>query len=259
MKNIYYVYCLLDPTKITDISFGDITFEYEPFYIGKGCKNRINQHFSDAQLKRDKNKSKVNKIYKIRNLGCEPIGYKIYENLNETDALEKEKNLITLIGRKDLKNGTLTNLTSGGENYVHWNELNVETQNKMRKATSDYMTNNNPMKNKEVSKKVADKNRNIKHDDIYKKNMSDSLKNSLKHKKSTSTSEFRETKRKEQIKNMKAIIQYDNNMNYLNEYESITEASKKLNIRKVDISSTLHKRQKTTKGYIFKFKNNENL
>jgi len=64
---------------------------------------------------------------------------------------------------------------------------------------------------------------------------------------------------KEQIKNMKSIIQYDKNMNYLNEYISITEAYRKLNIRKVDISSTLHERQKTTKGYIFKFKNNENL
>jgi len=131
MNNIYYVYCLLDPTKITDILFGDIKFEYEPFYIGKGCKNRINQHFSDAQLKRDKNKSKVNKIFKIRNLGYEPIGYKIYENLDEIDALEKEKNLI-IIGRKDLKNGTLTNLTSGGERYLSWSLYDTNYEGNLR-------------------------------------------------------------------------------------------------------------------------------
>lgn len=60
---------ILDTTKKVEYIFNDIKFEYEPFYIGKGCKNRIEEHFSNAQLKRDKNKSKVNKILKIRKLG----------------------------------------------------------------------------------------------------------------------------------------------------------------------------------------------
>lgn len=258
--NKYYVYCLLDPTKKGEYLFDDILFEYEPFYIGKGSGNRIDQHFIPAQLKRDKNKSKVNKILKIINLECEIIKYKLYENLYETDALEKEKNLISLIGRKDLHKGTLTNLTDGGEiGYCIFNELNEDTQKKLKIKRSEYMINNNPMKNKITSEKVAKINRLIIHNDEYKKNMSNSVKNSDKHKKSTSTVEFKEQKRKEQIKNMKPILQYDINMNYVNEYESIKSASRQLNIPKCNISNVLHKRRKSAKNYIFEFKNNNDI
>ncbi len=108
------------------------------------------------------------------------------------------------------------------------------------------------MKNKEISMKVAQKNTNIKHNEEYKRNMSNSLKNSIKHKNSTSTIEFREKKRKEQEKNMVPINQYDLYGNFIKSYPSISEASRQLEISSQYISNVLIGKQKTTKNYIFK-------
>lgn len=254
MEKLYYVYCLLDPTKPGEYIFDKVKFEYEPFYVGKGSGNRLNEHFKTSQIKRDKNKSKVNKILKIQNSGFCPIAVKIQENLTEEDALRLEKEIIENIGRKDLRVGTLTNLTNGGENYVHWDELNIETQNRVRKILSDRMKINNPMKIKEISEKCSNSKKGMKFSEEYKKNMSLIIKNSTNHKSGVGSLKNRDTHKKIQEKNMKPVIQYDKNMNYIKEYESIKEASRQLNIRKGDISSVLHDRQKTTSGFIFKFK-----
>lgn len=51
----------------------------------------------------------------------------------------------------------------------------------------------------------------------------------------------------------KKIIQYDLQMNKINEYNSIKEASQKLNITKSSISRVCNNKQKTTGGFILKF------
>lgn len=257
MKNIYFVYCILDTTKKGNFVFDNIEFEYEPFYIGKGKGMRYKNHLMSSQLKRDTNKMKVNKILKIFKSGTEPKIIKLYENLNEDVSLLKEKHLINVIGRKDYGKGPLTNLTNGGEICCKFNELNIETQNNLKKQRSDFMTNNNPMKNKDVSIKVSNFHKGTIRTDEYKKEMSEKIKNSQKHKEGTRSKENRERQRENQRKNMKPIFQYDKNMVFLNEYESITEASRQLNIKKGSISGVLHGRQKTTNNFIFKFKNKD--
>lgn len=92
--NIYYVYALLDPRKKGNFQYDDLFFDDKPFYIGKGKNKRINDHFSESQLKRDTNKFKVNTILKIRECGLEPIKIKIYENLSEEKSLELENHII---------------------------------------------------------------------------------------------------------------------------------------------------------------------
>lgn len=111
--DIFYNYVYLDPRKPGDYNYGDLHFDYEPFYIGKGKNNRCYSHL------KQKNKSyKINKIKKIQNFGLEPVILKIYENLSEEESLINENNLIQLIGRHDKKLGPLVNLTDGGEkNY----------------------------------------------------------------------------------------------------------------------------------------------
>lgn len=52
----------------------------------------------------------------------------------------------------------------------------------------------------------------------------------------------------------RAIIQYDLNGNFIKEWDTVTNASKSLNINRLTISSALSGDNKTAKGFIFKYK-----
>lgn len=108
--NDFYVYAYLDPTKIGNFSYGDITFGYEPFYIGKGRKNRCNNGIKDR-----KKCIKTAKIKSLINKGFYPIIMKLDVDLSESEAFNREIYYIETIGRKDIGSGPLTNMTEGGE------------------------------------------------------------------------------------------------------------------------------------------------
>lgn len=112
-KNRFYVYALLDPRKHGKYSYGKYSFDYEPFYIGKGCKTRMWQHTSSAVLKQNRNPYLCNKIRKLHTLNLQPLKIKIKEYLGEKKALLLEKKIIKLIGLKKM-GGTLTNIDEGG-------------------------------------------------------------------------------------------------------------------------------------------------
>lgn len=154
ITNIYYTYIYLDPRKPGDHNYGEYHFDYEPFYVGKGSKNQIESHLNEAKKKRRKpvkyiNIHKIGKINKILAEGLEPIRFKVKENLLELDAFKLEKELIKLIGRSNLKTGSLTNLTEGGNGGPSGIDLSIikkgqvpwikgrhhteETKSKMRK------------------------------------------------------------------------------------------------------------------------------
>ena len=109
----YYVYALLDPRKKGSYKFGEYEFEYEPFYIGKGCGSRIKAHLYPSSL--SKKNFKSNKIKSIINSGNEVISIKLYDNLNEKESLLLEEMLIKEIGRINTGEGCLTNLTDGND------------------------------------------------------------------------------------------------------------------------------------------------
>lgn len=106
----FYVYVYLDPTKIGNFSYDDLKFGYEPFYIGKGRKNRCNNGIKDKKIC-----LKVNKIKSLINNGFYPIIMKLDINLLEKDAFIKEIYYIEKIGRKNIGSGPLTNMTDGGD------------------------------------------------------------------------------------------------------------------------------------------------
>jgi hypothetical protein len=61
------------------------------------------------------NLPKFNVIKQILDEGYEPIIIKYKENMLEEESFLLEKDMIEKIGRKDLKNGPLRNLSNGGE------------------------------------------------------------------------------------------------------------------------------------------------
>lgn len=106
----YYVYIILNPLKPGDFNYEDYHFNYEPFYVGKGKGKRKTNTLSEK-----KNSFKRHIVDKIKCAGLKPIRIILESDLNENDAFEIEKKIITLIGRRDLNVGTLTNFTNGGE------------------------------------------------------------------------------------------------------------------------------------------------
>lgn len=150
---IYYVYCYLDTRKPGNFTYGDFNFNYEPFYIGKGKKNRCIVHLKECYNKNIFFKRKINKI--IKTTGDAPIIIKIEENLEEDCAFELEKKLIKLIGRHDLGLGTLVNMTDGGEGLTNCSEF---TKEKLRISFSKERCLNisKSKKGKKVSKKIKD-------------------------------------------------------------------------------------------------------
>lgn len=78
------------------------------YYIGKGCGYRIR---TIAKWRRNPYLSNI-----IKKCG-EPIAVKIREGLTEAEAFETEIALIKAIGRADLGQGPLANMTDGGEGH----------------------------------------------------------------------------------------------------------------------------------------------
>jgi hypothetical protein len=126
MLDNYYVYCFLDPTKPGKYCYDGLDFclLYEPFYIGKGKGNRINRHFHKDSLRKESNILKKNKILKILGKGEDVIRVKIKDNLEEIAALNLEETIIRSIGRRDIKEGCLSNLSYGGEKGKNQNQEN---------------------------------------------------------------------------------------------------------------------------------------
>jgi hypothetical protein len=127
----YYVYIYLDSRKPGIYKYGEYEFDYEPFYIGKGKEKRIIDKYN-------RNKYFNNLIGKI-----DPVIRKFKENLSENESLNLECDLIKIIGRKDLNNGPLVNLTNGGEGASgrKWTEITYKKQKKNFEEIKNYFKN----------------------------------------------------------------------------------------------------------------------
>lgn len=113
----YYVYIFLDPRKPGNYQYGELKFNHEPFYVGKGKDNRFQRHLNLSQLNSNHNPHKERILKKILKAGFNPLNFVeiLHENLLEEEASSLEKQEIKTIGRSNLKLGPLTNLTDGGE------------------------------------------------------------------------------------------------------------------------------------------------
>lgn len=180
---IFYNYIYVDPRKPGRYSYEglNMSFLYEPFYVGKGKNKRMFCHS-------EKEKSyKGNKLKNIISKGFNPYEYiiKIKKEIIELESLEYETYLIKTIGRYDLGLGPLTNLTDGGDGACNlspkfkkvFSEMSKGNNNKQsryylinvkgfsEKEANDYLKE----KGKKSGLKLKGRKLNLTQEEIYKR------------------------------------------------------------------------------------------
>jgi hypothetical protein len=91
----YYVYALVDPR------------DGLPFYVGKGCGQRMHQHECETRLGREKNRRKAARIWEIWAAGLEGGKQELHRCGSSRQALRTEAAEIKRLG------DSLTNITRG--------------------------------------------------------------------------------------------------------------------------------------------------
>lgn len=248
ITNNYYVYLYLDPRKPGNYVYKDLKLDYEPFYVGKGKRDRHLSHLNENNLKPNNPKNK--KIKKIIEFKLKPIIIKFLTNISEEEAISNEIKLISLIGRKDLKNGPLTNLTNGGDGLsghifseTHREKLtNRKLGKKLTESHKQNISNSikgekNPLYGK-ISH-LKDKPRSI----VTKMKISEKMSGDLHHMFGKPS------------KNRRKVNQIDRGGNLIKTWDSIAEASKHFNLSATSIIDVCKNKYKTAGGYNWQYNN----
>jgi hypothetical protein len=169
----------------------------EPFYIGIGKDDTYKRAYQSSKTKRsDFWHNIASKGYEVEIL---------MDNLNWEQACEKEKEFISIYGRKDLGQGSLVNLTNGGDGAIEISKESIESIRKKLTGLkqSEYTKN----KRKETLKKVWQNEdlRNLKR--IQSSNI---MSNEIRKKISDKLTGIKRGKRKEEhiIKSANGLKEY---------------------------------------------------
>jgi hypothetical protein len=132
----------------------------EPFYIGIG---------SDEEYKRASTNTRRNKHW----INISKFGYEVdilFDGLTWDEACVKEKEFISLYGRKDKNKGSLCNLTDGGDGclgrIVTFSEESKRKMSEARKGKKPYIITDEIRKNLSI----AAKKRGISKEHLAKMN-----------------------------------------------------------------------------------------
>lgn len=141
MKNIYFVYVLLDRSIPGEYIYGNYEFPFKPFYVGKGHKSRHTAHLEHALWKKETGRTDFSacqkKIIKIlARSSKKPKAVRVHKNLPECEAFNLERQLITLIGRKRLGTGPLVNVFGGGQGNSGAHMTHAEFLKRVRRLNS---------------------------------------------------------------------------------------------------------------------------
>jgi group I intron endonuclease len=211
----------------------------EPFYIGIGTINN-EKYYRRAFLKANRSTLWTN----IKNKTKYKVDI-ILEDPSLDFIKQKEIEFIKLYGRIDLKTGTLANLTDGGDGGHNWKPT-IEQLNKMSESHKGEKNGFYSKKHSEETKLKMEINRrsNVKENNPFygKKHSKESL---IKMSKSQIGKVIKiETK----MKVSRPVINQSTN----EEYYSIREASKQLNINYSTLQAKLNNRIKNNTDLIFK-------
>jgi group I intron endonuclease len=261
----YYIYLFLDKSKPGEYIYDDIKLNYEPFYVGKGTEDRIKSSMHDRE-----SKFKINKIKSIINKGGEIISIKLYENLENIEALEIEKIVIKKIGRRDMNLGPLTNQTDGGDGRLtspHNEETKLKISNtkksqnlhiKHNESTKQYLKEINtgelnPMYGKQHTDKIKENQSlrvsGINHPMYGKKHSKETI---LKIKENCKNNQQKFIEMSKQ-RNNKSVLQFTLDMEFIDKYDSIKDAALKTGCSESIIGKCCRGIIKSPKKFIFKF------
>jgi hypothetical protein len=193
------------------------------FYCGKGSGDRWKSHLGHWSGN-GKNNPTENKIRKIQEEGFQPGVILLHSNItNEKEAYELESSYIA-------------------ENFSNLTNLKIEARPPSTKGRIPW--NKGKKRDPQITEKIrmkqtGQRNRNFKNKDQWKENISKSLSGPV------------HPNYGKPAKNKKPIIEITTNQ----KFSSQTDAAKILNIKQGDISNCLAGRQKTVKGYHFKYEN----
>lgn len=203
----------------------------EPFYIGIGeKKNR-------AHTKHGRNEF-WNKIIKKTNYRIDIL----FDDLTWEEAQEKEKEFISIYGRRDLGTGILVNLTDGGENppkmFGHKFNLGRKQSTTTRKKRSESMMgrtfSEETIKLKsDIAKKNGQKPsfKGFNHSEETKKIMSEKKKDIIFSEETRK--KLSDAKKGKTANNAKSIIINDIS------YKSVTDAAKELGLLRRKITERI--------------------
>jgi len=202
----------------------------EVFYVGIGNKKNYGRAF---EFRKDKRNQIWWKVYCKTEIDVKII----HDNLSKIESSNKETDLIKKYGRKDLSEGTLTNMTDGGDGI--WNCIMSEnTKEKMRQS------------------KLGDKNPNF--------GKSPSKETTLKRSKSlTGQKRSEETKKKQSISSIKSgqakevdVFKFSTN-EFIGRFHSISEACRFLGFHHLNGKAVMvaNGKRNQTQGYVFSYTN----
>lgn len=260
MRKTTFIYALIDP-------------RYETVrYIGKSNnpESRYQNHYNKS---RDKNTHKRNWINNIRKDNLRPE-ILILDEVDINDWIFWEKFYISLYKSWGFR---LTNYTEGGDGATFRNSTTFKKCHTMNKGIprSDETKRKISETLKRKSIKPPNRRKIIQYDLNYNKikeydSISDACKNSKFNKsKISAVCRFKRqshggyiwryydnNKKIKYINQKSPIIQYDKNLNKINEYDSISDACKdNKGARSANISACCNGTLKTYKGYIWRYKN----
>ena len=238
----FYVYELWDSIK------------NEPFYVGKGQhyrgKMRHEEHLKIAlgiKTCHDPNGHKINRINKILRLGGKIQTKIVLWTDDETEAFNKEKELIKQYGRRNLETGCLTNLTDGGDGISG----RVVSKEERERISRQVRGTGNPMYGKhhteEAKRKITEMNRRrIANGYVFKH-----------------TEEWKTHLRQRQFNpgvlySSLPVLQIDLLGNIVATFESVSQAAKQIGYSKGSLHSALTNSHRC-KGYYWRYPSSPDL